>query len=270
MPEGDTIWKTARTLRGVLRGRPVTRFSSPDPRVAAAARRLALVGQTVADVAPIGKHLLVHFSGGAALHTHLGMHGSWHTYRLGTPWRKSPRAARAVIETAEVLAVCFGAPLVELLSAAEAAAHPGLRALGPDLLAADVDAAAARAGLRAHDQVEIGVALLDQTALAGIGNVYKSEILFLERVDPFVRVAALEDGTLDRLIATAVRVMRLNLGPGTRHTRPRLSPEPLWVYGRAGQPCRRCGAPVQRARQGEQRRSTYWCPRCQRSAAGAP
>jgi len=155
---------------------------------------------------------------------------------------------------------------VELFSAAEAAAHPGLRALGPDVLAADFDPAAARVCLRARGEAEIGAALLDQTAMAGIGNVYKSAILFLERVDPFACVGALTDETLDRLVAAAARLMRRNLGSGARRTRSDLSPEPLWVYGRAGMPCRRCGASVQRAPQGEQRRATSWCPACQRSA----
>jgi endonuclease-8 len=270
MPEGDTIWRTALTLRGVLVGRTVTGFSSPLPEVAAAALRLGLVGQSVTGIESNGKHLLVRFSSGAVLHTHQRMTGSWHVYRTGTPWRKPARAARAVIETAGAAAVCFRAPVVELLPSRVASISPALRRLGPDLLSAEFDSAAARERLRCRSAREIGVALLDQTAFAGIGNVYKSETLFLCGVNPFDRVGALPDATLDRLIETARREMRRNLGPGMRRTRWGLSPGRYWVYGRSGRPCLRCGAALRRGVQGEQARSTYWCPGCQPNVAGSP
>ncbi len=268
MPEGDTIWRTARTLRGVLAGRPLTGFASSLQEVAGAARRLGLVGQSVTAVESDGKHLLVRFSGGAVLHTHQGMTGSWHVYRVGTPWRKPRRYARVVIETGEAVAVCFSAPVVELVSSGKAAPLPALRQLGPDILSPDFDPAAAQERLRARAGLEIGVALLDQTALAGIGNVYKSEVLFLCCVSPFDPVSALEDATLDRLIQTARRQMRRNLGPAARRTRSDLAPGRFWVYGRSGKPCLRCGRAVQRRVQGEQERLTYWCPACQPTCSG--
>ncbi len=263
MPEGDTIRRTARTLRGVLVGRAVTGFASPLPEVSGLARRLGPVGQSVAAVESIGKHLLIRFSGGAVLHTHQGMTGSWHVYRPGTAWRKPRRYARVVIEAADVVAVCFSAPLVELLSPGKAAALPVLQRLGPDILAHDFDPVAAKERLRAHRGMEIGVALLDQTVVAGIGNVYKSEVLFACNVNPFDPVGALEEATLARLIQTARQQMHRNLGPAMRRTRSDVAPGRFWVYGRTGRPCLRCGTSVQRRVQGEQERLTYWCPSCQ-------
>ncbi len=262
MPEGDTIWRTARTLHGVLAGRIITGFASPLPKVASAARRLGVVGQAISAVESSGKHLLIRLSGGGTLHTHLGMTGSWHLYRMGAAWRKPARSARVVLETAGATAVCFGAPVAEVLPPGRAE-PPALQRLGPDLLSPGFDAAEARRRLRERAGEQIGVALLDQTALAGIGNVYKSEICFLCAVNPFGRVEDLEDATLDRLIEAARRELWRNLGPGMRRTRSALSRERLWVYRRSGKPCFRCGALVERGLQGEQARSTYWCPSCQ-------
>lgn len=263
MPEGDTIFRAARTLHAALAGKMVTRFASTLPAVAAASRRLKVVGQTVATVEPSGKHLLMRFSGGSVLHTHMRMNGSWHLYRPGSRWRESPARARVVVEAGDVIAVCFAAPIVELLSAGEAAPHRSLAGLGEDLLGEPFDAARARTGLRARGEMEIAVALLDQTALAGIGNVYKSEVLFLCGVHPFARVKTLPDAQLDRLISTARTQMKRNLGAGMRRTTSGLTRETLWVYERASRPCRRCGTSIRWRRQGEQARSTWWCPRCQ-------
>lgn len=263
MPEGDTIFRAARTLHAALAGRTVTRFASSLPQVAAAARHYRIEGRTVRAVEARGKHLIVRFEGGPSLHTHMRMTGSWHLYRVGTPWRKSAAAARAVIQTGDRLAVCFAAPVVEWLTPAQEAEHAPLAGLGPDLLATGFDAAQARAGLRACAPREIGDALMDQRALAGIGNVYKSETLFLCGVDPFAGVESLDDATLDRLIATAALELRRNVTPGAGTRRTREGPERVWVYRREGQPCLRCGAFVRMRRQGEDARSTYWCPRCQ-------
>lgn len=261
MPEGDTIWRTAQTLRAVLAGRTVTRFESPLPEVMSLAQRLGLEGQSVAAVEPRGKHLEVRFSSGAMLHTHQGMHGSWHTYRAGSSWRKSRRLARVLIETAEAVAVCFGAPVVELLPPGRI--HPALARLGPDILAPDFDAAEALRRLRERQDLAIGVALLDQTALAGIGNVYKSEVLFLSGVDPGTPVRSLPDDALLELVWSARRQMLRNLTTVGRRTRSDVAPSRLWVYGRAGKPCFRCGTTIRRTVQGEQARSTYLCPLCQ-------
>ncbi len=263
MPEGDTIFRAARTLHGVLAGRVVTRFQSPRAGVEVLATRLHVVGSTVERVEARGKHLLMRFSGGAVLHTHMRMHGSWHTYRRATRWRQPAHAMRVLVETGDVLAVCFDAPVVELLAPGEEAAHPALASLGTDLLGADFDAGRARSALRARPDLEIGVALLDQRALAGIGNVYKSEVLFLCGVDPFRRVASLDDASLERLVATAARELRRNVSRNERRTTTALAGPPLWVYRRKGQACRRCGAAIERRLQGDQARSTYWCPACQ-------
>jgi endonuclease-8 len=263
MPEGDTIWRTARTLRAALTGRTVSAFESALPDVAARGRALRLVGRTVEGVESRGKHLLLHFSGGAILHTHMRMTGSWHVYRPTSRWRGPAHLARAVVRTEAYVAVCFAAPVVELLTPVELRTHAVLQALGPDLLSPDFDAARAREGLRTKDDAEIGDALLDQTAMAGIGNVYKSEVLFLCGIDPFRLVRDLEDGVLARVVATAGVQMRRNLGAGERRTTSGLTPEPLWVYERGGRPCRRCGTTIERRAQGSMARSTWWCPRCQ-------
>lgn len=267
MPEGDTIWRTARSLDAALAGRVVTAFGSSLPTVEAAAARLHLVGRRVEAVEARGKHLLLRFEGGAVLHTHQGMHGSWRLRSAGTG--AAPTAwsgARARIAAGGVVAACFAAPVVELLPPRAAARHPALRRLGPDLLGAGFDAAAARSRLRARGEQEIGAALLDQTALAGIGNVYKSETLFLCGVPPRALVRDLEDAALDRLIAAAQRLLRRNLGPGPRRTTSAVSPTRTWAYGRTGSPCHRCLTPIRRLAQGDPPRSTWFCPRCQGGA----
>lgn len=263
MPEGDTIHRAATTLHRVLAGRQVTAFESPLDDVDAAARRRGIVGSRVEAVEARGKHLLVTFSSGAVLHTHQRMHGSWHLYRAGSRWRRPGHEMRARIDAGDVTAVCFASPVVELLTPAEVARHPALSRLGPDLLAPDFDAAAAKRRLRARGSTAIGVALMDQSALAGIGNVYKSEVLFLCGVDPFAPVDALRDAALDFVLETAAIQMRRNLAGGERRTTSTLAESPLWVYRRAGRPCRRCGTRIATRRQGDEGRTTYWCPRCQ-------
>jgi endonuclease-8 len=268
VPEGDTIWRAARTLDAALAGRAVTAFASTIPAVAAAAERLRIVGRRVLRVESRGKHLLVRFEGGPVLHTHQGMHGAWRVRRAPASGGFAWTSARARLDTAETSAACFGAPVVELLSERHAREHPALGRLGPDLLDPAFSAAAACGRLRARGEAEIGAALLDQTALAGIGNVYKSETLFLCAVPPRARVRDLGDATLVRLVDTARRLLRRNLGAGPRRTTSPLAAGLTWVYGRAGRPCRRCGAPVARLVQGEPPRSTYFCPRCQAGGGG--
>jgi endonuclease-8 len=268
MPEGDTIVRAARTLHAALAGRTVTRFASTLPDVAGGARHYRIEGRTVDAVEARGKHLIVRFGGGPALHTHMRMTGSWHLYRKGSRWQKSAALARAVIETGDRVAVCFAAPVVEWLTPRQESEHAPLVTLGPDVLASDFDVSRARANLQAGTDREIGDALLDQRLLAGIGNVYKSETLFLAGVSPFARVGSLDVPTLDAVVAKARALMRANLGsgPGLRRTRSALRGERLWVYQRQGQPCFRCGTAVRMKRQGEDARSTYWCPACQPSA----
>jgi endonuclease-8 len=266
VPEGDTIATSAATLAGVLVGRAVTRFSSPVPGVEARARSLGVVGSQITAVEARGKHLLIHFST-AVLRSHMRMTGSWHLYRVGSRWQKSARLARVVVEAGDVLAVCFSAPEVELLAAGQVTGHAGLQRLGPDLLGSDFDEAEALARLRAAGDTEIADALLDQSIVAGVGNVYKSEVLFLERVNPFTSVSALDEDALRRLLLMARQQLRRNVGTAQRRTTPEHHRDALWAYDRAGKPCARCGTPIRRVLQGPHARSTYWCPTCQPSAS---
>jgi endonuclease-8 len=259
MPEGDTLFRIATTLGKALAAKVMTRFTSPLPALSEA----GLDGRTITRVEARGKNLLIHFDDGRALHSHLRMTGSWHIYRPGERWQKPERAARVVLETADFVAVCFDAPVVELLAAGGVERHEGLRRLGPDLLASEFDAGEARRRLRERGDLAIGDALLAQSALAGIGNVYKSEVLFLCRTDPFVLVSALDDATLDGLVAKARELMAKNLEGLPRRTRAALAGPRVWVYGRGGQPCLTCGTLVRVRRQGMAGRTTYYCPRCQ-------
>jgi endonuclease-8 len=201
---------------------------------------------------------LIHFDDGRALRTHMRMTGSWHLYRPGERWQRSPKALRALIEVPGWVAVCFSAPEVELVAdgGAAATAH-----LGPDLTlaAADIDEAVRRMGTMAADAT-IGEALLDQRVAAGLGNVYKSEACFACGIDPFTPVAELDDERRHRVVTTAADQLRANLDTAHRVT---WEGRALAVYGRRDRPCRRCGTPIRWAPQGAQRRGTYWCPVCQ-------
>lgn len=263
MPEGDTIHRTAQALHAALAGRSVTAFESVLPAVARRAKSEAVVGQRIAGVEANGKHLLLRFEGGVTLHTHLGMRGSWHLYRTSLRWRKPRTSARIVITADDVVAVCFAPMLAALLTPAELRRNLRLTHLGPDALRDGFDPAEAITRLRARDDLEIGVAIVDQKTLAGVGNVYKSEVLFLCGVNPFARVEALADATLWRVVESAAAQLKRNVARTERRSAPALAPGALFVYGRGGEPCRRCGETVRRAYQGLMRRSTYWCPRCQ-------
>jgi endonuclease VIII len=256
MPEGDTLHRTAVTLRRVLRGRVLRRFDAP---------RLVghgpSPGATILGVEAKGKHLLIHFDDGTTLRTHLKMNGSWHTYRPGERWRKPAWQARAVIETDDAVAVCFSAPVVEIVPSSRLERHPELQHLGPDLCRddADLDEAVRRMSRLLDPGVEIGVALLDQRVACGVGNVYKSEVLHARGVHPTTRLGALDVREREDLVRTAAELLRANLEGYPRTT----VPEGLAVYGRAGQPCRRCGTSISARRQGEHARTTYWCETCQ-------
>jgi endonuclease-8 len=269
MPEGDTLFRTAAGLRPFLVGRDVLSARAQGPGPVPQVHRL--VGKRIDAVESQGKNLLIRFDGGLQIRTHLRMNGSWHRYRPGERWRRPPGRARLVLEVAGAVAVCFDAPVVELFETRSEPLHPSLSRLGPDVLAPDFDAAEAHRRLRAPERadLEIGEALVDQRALAGIGNIYKNEVLWIERLSPFERVGALDDATIHRLIATAQTLMRANVddvrGPVRVTTSgDRLAPGTRYAYGRKGRPCRRCGTPIAVARQGaDLPRSTYWCPTCQ-------
>jgi endonuclease-8 len=274
MPEGDTIYRAARTLQRALAGHMVTGFESVFPRLTRIDEDRPLRGRTVERVEARGKHLLIAFSGDLVLRTHMRMHGSWHIYRPGERWQRPRHEMRIVLRTDAFEAVAFNVPVAEFATSAELAQTPVLRQLGPDPLSPDFDAGAAIDRIASRGEMEIADALLDQSAIAGIGNVYKSEILFAARVHPFTHAGALPRERIAGLVELAVRVMRANVVDGSsaamvtytgfRRTTGRADPSArLWVYGRGGQPCRRCGTPITRAKQGPHLRSTYWCERCQ-------
>ena len=269
MPEGDTLFRTAAGLRPHLLGRTVTAARAAGPGSVPQVHRL--VGCRITAVDALGKNLLIRFDNGLELRTHLRMNGSWHRYRPGERWRRPAGRARLVLEVPGAVAVCFDAPVVELLEQRAETIHPSLGRLGPDLLAPDFDADEAIRRLRDPGRVAttIAEALIDQRALAGIGNVYKSEVLWIEGVSPFAPVADLDDATVARLIATARRLLLANAtsrnGPERVTTAgDHGAPGPLYVYGRTGRACRRCGTPISSARQGREiPRTTSWCASCQ-------
>lgn len=248
MPEGDVLFRTASTLQRWLAGREVTD---------ATAAAKPMVGHTVAKVEANGKHLLIRFDSGHVLHTHLRMTGSWHVYSTGERWQRPASQARATLTCGNRIAVCFNAPVVELLAPGAEANHPSLSGLGPDILGRPVHLDEIRGRARRRPpETALGEMLLDQRVVAGIGNVWRCEALFIEGRNPWAPVSSLTDEELDALVSTAARIMNESLGAATGR------PERL-VYRRAGRPCRRCRTPIKSRGQGEQSRTTYWCPTCQ-------
>lgn len=260
MPEGDTIHRAAATLRSVLVGRELIRLEAPR-----LVRPMPPAGSSVTSVTARGKHLLVHFDTDEVLHTHMRMSGSWHTYRTGQRWRAAAARMRVVLGDGDVEAVCFDAPVVELLDEAALVRHPRLSRLGPDLVTED-DAVPrgldrlARLGLGSRPVVEV---LMDQRVTAGIGNVYANEVAFLAGVDPRRRAADVVRDDFERMLAEGARLLRANLARSRRTTVPGRRPGALWVYDRTGRPCRRCGTTIRGDRVGDGARPTHWCPTCQ-------
>jgi endonuclease-8 len=273
MPEGDTIYRAARTLHRALAGKTVTGFESVLPKLTRVHDDTPVTGRTVEAVSARGKHVLMSFSGGLVLRTHMRMNGSWHIYRPGEAWQRPRRDMRVAVSTADYIAVGFNIPVAEWLKTRLLDRHDELRKLGPDLLSENFNAGEAFTRLRARAADEVAEALLNQRVMAGIGNVYKAEVLFACRVSPFAKVQALSDEQVRCLIATARKFLTANVSEGLaamttytgfRRTTRRDHPgERLWVYGRAGEPCRRCGTPVRIRKQGRDARLTYWCPACQ-------
>jgi endonuclease-8 len=260
VPEGDTVWLTAHRLHAALAGRQLVRSDLRVPKLAT----VDLAGRQVLEVVPRGKHLMLRAEGGVTLHSHLQMDGSWHLYGPGERRRGGPEhQVRAVLEVPGRTAVGYRLPVLELLPTAEE--HTVVGHLGPDLLGPDWDAAKALAKLSARPERPVGEALLDQRNLAGVGNVYVSELCFLRGVTPwtpFGQIAAPE-----KLVVLARRLLAANKErPGHVTTGDTRRGRTHWVYGREHQPCLRCGTPVRSARHGpaEQSRVAYWCPRCQR------
>jgi endonuclease VIII len=253
MPEGDTVWYTARTLHRALAGRALTRSDFRVPRLATA----NLAGDTVTEAVARGKHLLIRTGGGLTVHTHLRMDGSWRITATAEPVRDSHRI-RLILANDEWQATGYQLGVVELVRTRDEQRVTGH--LGPDLLGPDWNRDEAVRRLRAQPDRPIGEALMDQRNLAGIGNVYKSEVLFMRGISPWTPAGdvpgldAVTDLARELLDANKERIGRVTTGSARRG-------EQTWVYGRPGRPCRRCGTPVRA--EGQQDRVTYWCPRCQ-------
>ena len=272
MPEGDTVWRTARRLDAALSGQVLTGSDFRVPRFA----EVDLAGQHVVETLSRGKHLLTRFPE-VTLHTHLKMEGSWHVYAAGSPWRSPAYQARVVLTTEQWQAVGFRLGKVDLVDRRGEESLVGH--LGPDLLGPDWSAEEARRRVAADPSVAIGEALLDQRNLAGIGNMYKAEVCFLLGVHPDTPTGDVD--VVPQLIDKARRLLELNKDRVQQTTTGNTQRgESLWVYGRAGRPCRRCGTPIQsdagldphlRQDRSRQRmaaapaldRVSYWCPSCQ-------
>ena len=274
MPEGDTIYRSARALGRALAGKQVTSFETALAPLASVDDDTPLAGRTVEKVESRGKWLLIYFSGDLILLTHMLMSGSWHIYRLGERWRVPRRSMRCVIRVEDFEAVAFNVPVAKFFTARTLERDSMIPKLGPDLLRADYDEQQARARMLARPEEEIANVLLNQRVIAGLGNVYKVEVCFLCGVHPFRTVASLTPAELDCLLFQARKLTAENVQESSgdkiltytgarRTTRSADQASRLWVYGRQGQPCRRCGAAVLLRKQGQQARSTYWCPHCQ-------
>jgi endonuclease-8 len=262
MPEGDTIHRAAGTLHTALAGRVVTRFETVLPQLARVDEDAPLAGRTVERVEAAGKNLLMHFSGDLHLRTHMRMHGSWHIYRPGEAWRRKRSDMRIVIGTAVWEAVGFNIPVAEFYDGRQ----EDLRKIGPDFLADDFDEAEAVRRIRARPEAEINEMLLNQRVVAGIGNEFKSEVLFMARINPFTRVEDLSEEQLDLILKTARKVMKANIEKrsAARVTTFSLDPrQKVYVFSRGNKPCRRCGTPIAYRKHGRDARGTYWCPKCQ-------
>jgi endonuclease-8 len=262
VPEGDTVWLAAQRLQQSLAGRVLTASDFRVPQLATT----DLTGQTVTEVVSRGKHLLFRTDAGLTLHSHFRMDGTWHLYRHDTPWTGGPQwQVRAVLSNDEWQAVGYRLPVLELIPTAQEDTVVGH--LGPDLLGPDWDEDEAVRRVLARPDREIGPALLDQRNLAGIGNLYKTEVLYLSGVTPWTPVA--DVGDVRAVVRRAHRLLQANKSRWQQTTTGSLRRgEDHWVFERSGRPCRRCGERVREAMQGEpdrpeQARVCYWCPRCQ-------
>jgi endonuclease VIII len=283
VPEGDTIFRSARTLERALAGQRIAHFETAYAQLASVHDDTPVSGRTVERVESRGKWLLIYFSGDLILVTHMLMSGSWHVYRRGERWRRSRQHMRIVLATTDFEAVGFDIPVARFHTARSLERQTAIPRLGPDLLGSAFSEDEAGARLRARAQEEVGNVLLNQQVMAGIGNVFKSEICFACGVHPFRLVATLTAEEVDCLLSTARRFLGMNVKEGAgagmvtytggRRTTGNADPGArLWVYRRRGLPCRRCGEPIVTRKQGTGARSTYWCPQCQpmKSAEGLP
>jgi endonuclease-8 len=278
VPEGDTIFRAARALNKALAGATVTGFETAYAPLASANDDAPVAGRTIEKVEAHGKWLLIYFSGDLILVTHMLMSGSWHIYRTGERWKRSRQHMRVVLRTRDFEAVAFDVPVARFHTPRSLERHTAIPKPGSDLLGPQFSEDEAVARIRAHPADEVADVLLNQHVMAGLGNVYKSEVCFACKVHPFRTVASLSKMEIDCLVDTSRKMMAANvLGTsgdrittytGGRRTTSNVDPAArVWVYGRQGQPCRRCGTAILMRKQGPGARSTYWCPDCQPSDA---
>jgi endonuclease-8 len=280
MPEGDTIFRTARALGRALLAKPVTGFRSTYPMLTRFNDDTPLIGQTIDSVASRGKWLLIQFSGGGTLATHMLMSGSWHIYRHGERWQRPRDHMRILIENTDYVAVGFSVPVAKMMRAQELARALRIPPATIDVLSAEFDANEVVRRMQAHGGEEIGDVLLHQEVIAGVGNVFKSEICFVTATNPFCKVAELDAERVALLVATSRKLVKANVledsggqvvtyGGRQRRTTHESDPSAsLWVYGRQGEPCRKCGERILRRIQGPDARVTFWCQRCQPMPGG--
>lgn len=275
MPEGDTIFRAARTLNRALAGQTIAKFETVIPKLARVDFDEGIRGRTVESVEAKGKWTLMHFSGDRILLTHMLMSGSWHIYRPGEKWRLPRSSMRVMIASEAIVVVAFNIQIAEFHTQDSLRRRTGFASLGPALLAHDFNANEGAERLLEHRDLEVGEALLKQSVIAGIGNVFKSEVCHACDVHPFRKVASLTQREAKDLMFVARKFLRANVTEasgsqivtytGVRSTTPRTNREQrLWVYKRGGEPCRKCGTPIESRKQGVDARSTFWCPRCQR------
>jgi endonuclease-8 len=275
VPEGDTIFRAARTLQRAIGGQAVRRFETVLPKLARVDFDSGVVGRVVEQVEARGKWMLMYFSGNLILLTHMLMSGSWHIYRPGEKWQRSAHGMRIAISTEKMVAVAFNMQTAEFHTGSTLGRRAGFSTLGPSLLAEDFDETEVLRRLRARPDLEVGVALLTQSIVSGIGNVYKSEVCFACGVHPFRLVRSLSNDEAASLIARAKEYLRANVSgasgdqivtyTGFRRTTSRSDPtERLWVYHRRGEPCRKCRTPIESYKQGLDARTSFWCPVCQK------
>lgn len=284
MPEGDTIYRAARAMHRALAGKVVTSFDTGLAPLARVNDDTPVAGRTVEKVESRGKWCLVHLSPGPEsspaliLVTHMLMSGSWHLYRTGEKWWISRARMRVAIATADWQAVAFNVPIAEFHTARSLERSSQVPKLGPDILSDEFTVETGIGRLQAYGrenpQAEIAAVLLNQRVLAGLGNVYKSEVAFAAGVNPFRAMSTINPREMEVMSEVSQRYMKANVLDGSgdgivtyagnrRTTHSINREERLWVYGRQGQECRRCGALIMMRKQGDQARSTYWCPACQ-------
>jgi endonuclease-8 len=274
MPEGDTIFRAARSLHRVLAGHPVTRFETAYAHLDRVNVDTPIVGRIIERIESAGKHILMRFSGDLILRTHMRMNGSWHLYRHGEKWWRGEHAMRVRIDTAGWVAVAFNVPVAEFVTPRQLETRGPVAELGPDLLGQAFDRDEAVRRILASGHRAIANTLLDQRIVAGIGNVYKSEVLFLSGVHPEVPSSAVAQATLEQMMDVARGLLADNVKDGTsgqiqtyrslrQWNKASEHDDSVWVYGRRGKPCRKCGTPIEMKKMGLEARSTYWCPSCQ-------